>query len=191
MRPARWYSARLPQFVEVLTMNLMHRSIAGNLLFALLVACAPPAPPAPSAPAADTAADEMAVRTINPAWFAAYAAGDADPIVALYHDDAVVIPPGAPAASGQAAIREFVVADIAGASAAGRTTTAGSSSDVGVSGDLAWESGTFTVTDKSGAVVDSGRFLTVFQRREGGWKIVRDIWNSEAPPPAAAASAEK
>jgi ketosteroid isomerase-like protein len=67
------------------------------------------------------------------------------------------------------------------------------SSDVGVSGDLAWQSGTFKITDKSGAVVDTGKYITLFQRKNGRWMIIRDTWNSDAiaaaAPAASAASA--
>ena len=53
--------------------------------------------------------------------------------------------------------------------------------EVGVTADMAWEWGTFTVTDKSGATVDNGKYLSVFVRRDGGWVILRDMWNSDAP----------
>jgi uncharacterized protein (TIGR02246 family) len=127
------------------------------------------------------AADEATIRTINPAWFKAYNAGDANNIVALYAEDAVVNGPGAPAARGQAAIREFFMKDIAASSAAGMTLTAGSTTDAGVSGDLGWEWGTFTATDKSGTAVDRGKYVTVYARKDGKWLIIRDIWNSDGP----------
>jgi ketosteroid isomerase-like protein len=61
------------------------------------------------------------------------------------------------------------------------TATQGSSSDVGVSGDLAWQWGTYTIADKSGATVETGKFTTLFQRKDGKWMIIRDTWNSDAP----------
>jgi len=154
-----------------------HRSmtvVASCCLALLALHCNQPAP--------DTrAADEATIRGVNPAWFKAYNAGDANSIVALYAEDAVVNAPGAPAARGHAAIREFFVKDIASAAAAGITLNAGPTSDVGVSGDLGWEWGTFTVTDKSGATVDTGKFVTVFGRKDGKWLVIRDIWNSDGP----------
>ena len=129
------------------------------------------------------AADEAAIRAVNPEWFKAYNAGDVNSLVALYAEDGVVCPPGAPASRGHAAMREYFPKDVAGSAAAGITLSSGSSSDVGVSGDLGWESGTFTATDKSGATVDAGKFVTLLERRGGKWLIIRDIWNSDAPPP--------
>ena len=127
------------------------------------------------------AVDEAAIRGINPSWFKAYNAGDPNSIVALYAEDAVVNPPGAPAAHGHAAVTELFVKDIAASAAAGITLHAGPASDAGVSGDLGWEWGTFTVMDKSGATVDVGKYVSVFARKDGKWFIIRDIWNSDGP----------
>jgi uncharacterized protein (TIGR02246 family) len=159
--------------------------VAASLI--TLAGCAKSAPPAP---VVDVAADEAAVRANNPAWFAAYNAGEVDKVAALYADDAVLSIPGAPAARGSAAILEALTKDHAASAAAGVTLNAGSSrADAGVSGDLAWEWNTFSVTDKAGATVDTGKYVTVYGRRDGKWRIIRDIWNSDAPPPAAPAPA--
>ena len=91
--------------------------------------------------------------------------------------------PGEAAARGQAAVREFFTKDIAGATAGGVVLNGSTTTDVGVSGDLSWEWGTFTVTDKSGATVDRGKYVTLFERKNGKWLIIRDIWNSDGPMP--------
>jgi ketosteroid isomerase-like protein len=133
-------------------------------------------------PPPDTrAADEASIRAINPIWFKSYNTGDVNSIVALYAEDAVLNPPGAPPARGQAAIRDYLTKDAAGSNAAGVTLNGTPTPDAGVSGDLGWESGTFTVTDKSGATVDRGKYLSVYARKNGKWYIVRDIWNSDGP----------
>ena len=136
---------------------------------------------ATTAAAPDAAADEQAIRAMNDQWFKAYSAHDVDGIVALYADDATVSMPNMPAARGRAAIRDAYQKDIQGAVAAGYVNTQGTSGESGASGDLAWESNTFTVTDKTGAKVESGKYVTVFSRRDGKWLIIRDIWNSDMP----------
>ncbi len=72
----------------------------------------------------------------------------------------------------------------------GFTLVPSPSADVGVSGDLGWIWNTFTVRGKSGATVDAGKYLTLLARKEGEWRIIRDIWNSDGPaaPPAQPAS---
>ena len=163
----------------------------------LLLACGttrePPADDAAggAAAAVDTA-DEAAVRTVGAAWFTAYKAGDADGVAALYADDAVLNAPGVAPARGRAPIREALAKDIASSSEGGITLTPAPKSEVGVSGDLAWEWNTFTATDKAGATVDVGKYVTVFERKDGKWLIIRDIWNSDnAPTPPAAVPAKK
>lgn len=124
-------------------------------------------------------------------WAAAYNTGDVESIVAKYSDNAVVMPPGAPAASGHDAIREYLTKDSAGAKAAGVTLAISDGDEAGVSGDLAWHSGAYTVNDASGNAVDSGSYLEVLQNIDGKWLVVRDIWNSDrAPAPAAAPAAD-
>ena len=163
------------------------RSVA--IIAASLVALAGCAKTAP--PAGDAAADEAAIRAINPVWFKAYNAGDADGVTAIYSEDAVLNIPGVPAVRGRAAIREAYAKDIAAAAAAGLTDNQGTSGEFGVSGDLGWEWNTFTVTDKSGTVVDTGKYVTVYGKQDGKWYIIRDIWNSDRPPAAAAPAAEE
>jgi len=155
--------------------------VAAGLL--VLAGCAKPA----TAP--DTAADETAIRAVNPEWFAAHEAGDADRLAALYAEDAVLSIPGAPPVRGRPAIREAFAAEVAAMKAAGLKNNQGASPEFGVSGDLGWEWNTFTVTDQAGATVDTGKYVTVYARRDGKWLIVRDIWNSDMPPAAPAAEA--
>lgn len=132
-----------------------------------------------AAPSANAAADEQAIRAVNPAWFKAHQAGDADALTAFYSEDAVVNPPGAAPVRGSAAIREAFSKELAAMAAAGLSQSAGTNPEFEVSGDLGYEWNTYTVTDKSGKTIDTGKYLTVFGRRNGKWMIVRDIWNSD------------
>ncbi|MDH4259943.1 MAG: SgcJ/EcaC family oxidoreductase [Gammaproteobacteria bacterium] len=136
--------------------------------------------------AKNTAADESEIRDGSRAWATAYNAGDADGVANLYSDDAVVMPPGMQAVIGRDAIREYIVTDSAAAKAAGVMMTIEHGDSVGMSGDLAWHSGPYSVSDASGAKVDGGNYMEALQKKEGKWYIVRDIWNSDqAPAPAA------
>jgi uncharacterized protein (TIGR02246 family) len=134
-------------------------------------------------------ADEAAIRAQSRDWEKAFNAGDAKAVAALYAEDALLLPPGAPGARGRAAILAFFIKDIAEAKAAGVAFVVNPKTDVGVSGDVGWESGTYTATVK-GAVVESGKFLSVSRKKNGKWLYLRDTWNADAapaaPPPAAA-----
>jgi len=164
------------------------RTLAASLAFVVVAGCTKaedtPADTAAVAAAASapasTAADETAVRDINASWFRIYNTHDAAALVALYADDAVLMMPGAPVARGREAIQAAYQKDLDGMAKSGMMNNLGSDSEIVASGDLAYESNTFTVTDKSGKTVDSGKYVTVFAKRDGKWMIVRDIWNSDA-----------
>jgi ketosteroid isomerase-like protein len=83
---------------------------------------------------------------------------------------------------GKAAISEYYAKDVPAFATAGLATVEPPTSDVGVSGDLAWQSGTYKITDKSGATLDAGKYLTIFQRNDEKWMIIRDTWNYDAAP---------
>jgi len=135
--------------------------------------------------AQNTSADESAIKSMQDAWYKGYNSGDGAAVAALYADDAVVMAPNVPAARGIAAIRDYYSKASPEFKASGLTAVEGPIGDVGISGDLGWQTTTYSVTDKSGATVEVGKVLTVFQRKDGRkWMIIRDTWNSDAVPPA-------
>jgi uncharacterized protein (TIGR02246 family) len=160
------------RYIELLT---------ATLIAVALTACGGPTPSAE--------ADMKAIKAVNIAWNKDYNAGDAAAVAALYADDAVLSVPGVPPMRGKEAINAYYLKDVPSARAAGITVADGAASDVGQSIDVAWQWGTYSNTDKTGQVVESGKYLTIFERRGGKWMIVRDMWNSDRPPAAAAPAA--
>jgi ketosteroid isomerase-like protein len=134
--------------------------------------------------------DEAALRAQTTSWIKAFNNGDAKAMTAQYADDALLLPPGAPGAKGKTAIMAYFVKELAGAKTAGVVFATDPQTDVGVSGNMGWESGTYKVLIK-GAVVETGKFLSVSEKKEGKWHYIRDTWNADAPPPAAAPAAKK
>jgi ketosteroid isomerase-like protein len=161
--------------------RINHAALAAAGLLAL-AGCAQKAAPV------DTAADAATIHAATNAWVEAYNAGDADKIVALYTDDAILMPPDAPAATGHAAMKQYLTADMAAAKAAGVSFALDTDAS-GVSGDLAWHSGTFHVAGANGASVATGKYVEVWHRVDGKWLMIRDVWNSDAPAAAAAPAA--
>lgn len=151
--------------------------------FTALAACSPSAPLA-----AATQADKARVEAVSLAWKQAYNAGDAAGVAALYAPGAVVSAPGEPALRDAASINAYFVAKVAEFSSAGLTVVDEPMGEVVASGDLAWQWKTFKVTDRSGAVVGAGKLVTLFQRRDGQWRIAGDTWNSDGTAAAPAAS---
>jgi uncharacterized protein (TIGR02246 family) len=147
-------------------------------------ACAQPAAPPP----VDAAADESALKALTQEWMAAYNAGDVEKIVGLYAEDAVLMPPHAAVATGQTAIRAFLTTDTAAAKAAGIRVVPGAAT-AGIEGNTGWESGSYTMVDGAGTVVDSGSYVSVSRRSDSGWRLIRDTYNSDRPLPAPAPAA--
>jgi uncharacterized protein (TIGR02246 family) len=135
--------------------------------------------------ASPTSADEAALRAQPTNWGKAYNAGDAKAVAALYADDGQMLPPGAPGVRGRAAIQEFLAKELAGSKDAGVVISFNPVTDVGVSGDMGWQSATYKVTIK-GDVVETGKSLSVSRKKDGKWYYVRDIWNADTPPVPAA-----
>jgi chemotaxis protein MotB len=166
-------------------MNNLRRLIVLAASLAALAACTKSMAPA------DIAADKAAIDAIEDAYYKGYNAGDGAAVATLYAADAVLNAPGLPALRGNAAISDFFVKDAADFASAGHSEGDGPTSEFGVSGDLAWRWGTYKIIDKSGATVDVGKYITVFQRTNGKWMIIRDTWNSDSAPAAASAEASQ
>jgi ketosteroid isomerase-like protein len=117
-------------------------------------------------------------------WVDAYNAGEPDRIIALYAGDAIVMPPDAPSVTGDAALRTFLADDIATTKKAGLTLVINGDDEADTSGDLGWHRGTFKVVNAGGGSMGTGKFLEIWQRQQGKWRITRDIWNNDAAPAA-------
>jgi len=166
-------------------MFVLDRRVMVIACIVALTACARSSPPT-----VDPVADKAAVEAVSLAWKEAYNARDAAAVTALYDDDAVLSAPGARAVRGKAAIADYFVKTIAQFSTTGLTVTDEPMGETVTSCDLAWHWKTYTVTDGSGAVVDAGKLVTLFQRTDGKWLIAGDTWNSDgttAPSVAPAA----
>jgi ketosteroid isomerase-like protein len=165
---------------------------SGRMSLVVAVAVAMTSAPMGSAHAAPSV-DEAAIRAVNVNWGKAYNGGDANSVTALYADDAVLLPPGAPSARGRAAILAFYTKDIADTKAQDAVLALGcepgdrspapctSQTEVGVSGDTGWEVGYMKVLVK-GAVVDTGKWLSVMRKKDGKWQLYRDIWDMDTAP---------
>jgi ketosteroid isomerase-like protein len=135
-----------------------------------------------TASAADTKI-EQALRDLDAQWSAAAGAKDLDKTVSYYSNDAIVMPPNAPAARTKEAIRK-VWQDLL-ASAGLVISWKATKVEVATSGDLACLSGTYelTMNDANGKPVnDRGKYVEVWEKQaDGKWKCGTDIWNSDLP----------
>jgi uncharacterized protein (TIGR02246 family) len=113
------------------------------------------------------------IGKLSKAWEKAYNAGDAAGLTVLYAKDAMVMAPNADPASGTSAIRTYFDGDVKAGVKDELTVQ-----DVVGSGDYAVETGKWVATSADGKHLDHGKYVTVYKKTDGGWKIYRDIWNS-------------
>jgi uncharacterized protein (TIGR02246 family) len=147
------------------------------VLVLTLAACAQPqqAPPPTSAP--DTrAADEAAIRAAVKDWSAAAQAKDPEKFSSFYADDATVMLANSPDFSGKAAIREAIGGMMQDPNFA--LSFENDKVVVSRSGDLAYETGTYTMTmsdPKKKPATEKGHYVVVWQKpADGTWKAVVD-----------------
>ncbi|MFQ5927047.1 MAG: YybH family protein [Terriglobia bacterium] len=143
-------------------------------LVGLGVACQPQPP--------DTrAADEQAIREADSKWSKATGAKDIEGFLSFLADDASLLPPNAPIATGKEAIREW---------GSGMMTNPGfavswqpTQVEVSRAGDLGYTLGTYelTLNDAEGnPVTERGKYVTVWKKQgDGSWKVVADIFNAD------------
>jgi uncharacterized protein (TIGR02246 family) len=109
---------------------------------------------------------------------AAFNAKDAAKVASFYAEDAVAMPPNRPMVKGRSAIEAQLKAEMQKQP----VTLKLSPFESAVVGDRAYEAGTSAVTLPDGRTVNE-KYLVVYRRVGGEWKIAYDIWNSDASAP--------
>jgi uncharacterized protein (TIGR02246 family) len=127
---------------------------------------------------ADNKAIEQTLRDVNAQWSAAAATKDLEKTVSFYSDDAIVMPPNAPAETNKEAIRRGWKDFLDTASDISWKTTR---VEIAKSGDLAVLTGTYDVTMKDGTK-DHGKYCEVWEKQaDGKWKCGTDMFSSDLP----------
>lgn len=154
----------------------MKKTTQFSLLFAafatiiLLVASCQPAKP-------DMEKIRPEIQAMEDAYAAGLKAKDAETVMAYYADDAVSMVNNAPVASGREALLKMVQENIA------KDTINGTESfevvDLFVAGDLVVETGKATYKDAEGNVLKTGKYMSLFEKRNGKYLCIRDIYNED------------
>jgi uncharacterized protein (TIGR02246 family) len=131
--------------------------------------------------------EEEKIDRLRDQHVAAVNAGDAEGWADCFTEDGVQMPPHFGANVGKAAVRGWS-GGFLGMFACQFSLSV---DEVRVAGDWAFERGRYTMhlTPRAGspAMDDSGKYITIYQRKpDGSWKIARDIWNSDQPLPGTA-----
>lgn len=130
-------------------------------------------------PTFDIAGAKKLIDSANAAFVALFAKGDSVGLAAMYTSDGKTMPPNMPAVSGRAAIQNGFggLFSTMGPSDLKITTT-----DVWGDEKMLVEEGTFVMSQKD-KEIDRAKYIVVWKQEDGKWKIFRDIFNSDNPPP--------
>lgn len=164
------------------------RASAAFFSVVLLVACQQPETAEQQNTRMQGEADSAraAITEINARWVRYVNQNHGDSIATLYVPGGVVMPPDVPLATGAdsitARLRPLIIP--------GGTLTI-TSENVSVSGPVAVSRGVFSYTapaqGRNPAVNIRGKYLEHLHNVDGRWLIAENIWNADAPAPAAPA----
>jgi uncharacterized protein (TIGR02246 family) len=127
---------------------------------------------------------EAAIAELREAYIKAQNAGDTEGLVALFADDAVLMPAHDPAATGKDAIRSWMQSQHKQFT----FELTVNQTELEVAGHWAFTRGTYTLkaTPQPGGstIEDKGKYLNIVAHQpDGSWKLARHIWNSDQPLP--------
>jgi len=179
------YRRTSPVITEKSAMRPVHH-IA--LLLAAALGCQAAPPPT------DTSAEaKQAIDAADARWARLTAAGHADSLADLYHQNAALLPPNMAPVHGRDAIRAFFA--VMNTMSSPPPVLAIRAESVWASGPMAVELGRWNFAWAAGAkrppgapAADSGKYLVRWVQENGRWLMVQDIWNSDVAMPMAPAS---
>ena len=154
-----------------------------SLLAFSVFACAPPPSQQESTPPeVDPAQVRAAVEQRNAKFEEAVQNQDAAALGALYTSNAALLPPGGEIVRGKAGAEELWGSVLSGM---GLKTVDLSTVELEVSGDTAFEIGEATLNlepEGGEAMTQSLKYIVVWKKEDGTWKLHWDIWNDKPAP---------
>lgn len=106
-------------------------------------------------------------------------AKNVDGVAVYYSNDAQSMANDEPTRVGMDAIKAGIKKDMAGDTTG--TTISFETTGVWAAGNYATETGNSISKDKDGKVVRTGKYITLFELRDGKYIAIRDMWNRDAP----------
>ncbi len=125
--------------------------------------------------ASNTVREQIAAA--NEVFMATYKRGDAAGVAALYTENGQVLPPDGDFVTSREALRKYWQAALDQGIKESRLEII----EVEGHGDTAIEVSRYTLIGEGGRVLGKGKYIVIWKRQAGQWKLHRDIFNSNAP----------
>jgi uncharacterized protein (TIGR02246 family) len=120
-----------------------------------------------------------AIAAVNENIMTAFKKGDAAGLAAFYTENGQILAPNSDFVTGRHAIQEFWQAVLG----MGIKEIRLESVEVESQGDTAIEVGINSAYGGEGQEIDKGKYIVIWKREHGQWKLHRDIANSSNPVP--------
>ena len=118
------------------------------------------------------------ISAVEKEWADALNKKDINALMALYADDAASMQDGAPTLTGKAAIQAQQEKDF---TATDRYTSISfETKDVFGNPDEVTEVGTSSMKDATGKAIGTGKYMAVYQKKDGKYKCIREIYNKDS-----------
>ena len=127
---------------------------------------------------ADPAELKKEIQEQETAWSIADNARDINALAAFYADDAISLASDKPMLVGGAAIKKDIEESISKRAKGAKISY--EVMDVYGSGNYATEVGKTTRMDSTGKVISTAKYMVVWEKRNGKWICIRDIYNEDA-----------
>lgn len=120
---------------------------------------------------------KQAIEHQNVAFQTAFENSDSVGLANLFTTDAKMMMPGSPSIEGRAAITSVVAKFM-------KMNIKRSAKTIAVWGnaDLLTEEGMASLSDQKGTELEHAKYLVIWKKEDGQWKLFRDMWNSDLPP---------
>ena len=127
---------------------------------------------------------KAAIAASNKVFGASFATGDSVAFANCYTGDGCIYNANMPKVCGTDGIRAF----LNGGYQSGIRNVVLTTEEVMGGKEAVVETGKYEVFIADNVSVEKGKFVVAWKEENGKWKMHRDIWNSDAPPPAAPAA---
>jgi len=137
-----------------------------------------------TAPKVDILAETDAIRILEDQWTAALQSSDAEKIISFYAADAVSMSSNKPIITGLEAIANKIRSDLADTTFNFNTYKGTVDAvEISTAGDLAYARGhdEISMKTKDGIVKEEGKWVDIWKKIDGQWKVVVSIGSSNQP----------
>ncbi len=117
------------------------------------------------------------IQAANDIFMKIFAQGDAAGMGGLYTEKGQLLPSNSDFVTGRKAIQDFWK----GAMDMGIKNAKLETIDLEEHGNSAYEVGKYTLSGTGGQVMDQGKYVVIWKKEGGEWKLHRDIWNTSLP----------